>query len=379
MLEIIIPSLDLLAFGANLLLAFFIFRHNPRRATNKYFALFGLALAFWNLANFLLLVFKSVFAFRLTYALGTLVPLTGFFFLYSFLGEKFPRLVKIVVGILSLVFFALSFTDLLVKKSFALSAAGTMGEQGPFFDAWALFIFLTLIFFLSKSFSAYLKSTGTRKRQFSYLLMGLGLASLWIALVSLVLPTLGYSFLNNTDSPVTLLITGFTAYAIAKYHLLDIRILISRLLVSSLIIGIGSGFLIGLILLGSWFFPVLGYAGITLMSFLVAFFAFLIGKMFFRERRLLQEKSQKLEEAKAKLEEINTVLEIRVRARTSQLKEQAETLKKKNEEKTKELKERFAELEKFHKLTVGRELKMIELKKEIERLKEKIKESQEPS
>jgi len=46
-----------------------------------------------------------------------------------------------------------------------------------------------------------------------------------------------------------------------------------------------------------------------------------------------------------------------------------ENLEKKVEERTKELQRRVEELEKFHKLTVGRELKMIELKKEIKKLK----------
>jgi hypothetical protein len=41
------------------------------------------------------------------------------------------------------------------------------------------------------------------------------------------------------------------------------------------------------------------------------------------------------------------------------------------EQRTKEL-ERLAELERFQRLTVGRELKMIELKKEIEDLKKKL-------
>lgn len=45
-----------------------------------------------------------------------------------------------------------------------------------------------------------------------------------------------------------------------------------------------------------------------------------------------------------------------------------ENLEEKIKERTKELQERVEELEKFHKLTVGRELKMIELKKKIKEL-----------
>ncbi len=43
------------------------------------------------------------------------------------------------------------------------------------------------------------------------------------------------------------------------------------------------------------------------------------------------------------------------------------------ERKTQELQEKVEELENFHKIAVGRELKMIELKEEIQRLKEELK------
>jgi len=46
-----------------------------------------------------------------------------------------------------------------------------------------------------------------------------------------------------------------------------------------------------------------------------------------------------------------------------------ESLEKEVEERTKELREKLEELERFQKIAVGRELKMIELKKEVERLK----------
>ena len=79
-----------------------------------------------------------------------------------------------------------------------------------------------------------------------------------------------------------------------------------------------------------------------------------------------------LRESQEALEEAKTVLEIKVAARTRELEELAQSLEEKVKEKTKELQERVAELERFQRLTVGRELKMIELKEEIKKLKEEL-------
>jgi len=75
------------------------------------------------------------------------------------------------------------------------------------------------------------------------------------------------------------------------------------------------------------------------------------------------------------LEEAKIVLEIKVKARTKELKELAESLDEQVKERTQELQKRIEQLEKFHRLTVGRELKMIELKKEIEKLQKELKKS----
>lgn len=69
------------------------------------------------------------------------------------------------------------------------------------------------------------------------------------------------------------------------------------------------------------------------------------------------------------LEESKDVLEIKVRARTRELRELLEQRERIIEERTGSLQERIKELERFSRLVVGRELKMIELKKEIKRLK----------
>ena len=84
-----------------------------------------------------------------------------------------------------------------------------------------------------------------------------------------------------------------------------------------------------------------------------------------------KKKQEKLIQAQQEVEEARTVLEIKVRARTRELKELSNSLENQVKERTKEIQEKMKELEKFQKLAVGRELRMIELKQEINKLRKK--------
>jgi len=90
-----------------------------------------------------------------------------------------------------------------------------------------------------------------------------------------------------------------------------------------------------------------------------------------KRHRIIENQSKKLEETK-------TSLEIRIQARTKELQGLAQELEKQIRERTKELQNKVGELEKFNRLAVGRELKMIELKEEITKLKEQLQ-NQKPS
>ena len=88
---------------------------------------------------------------------------------------------------------------------------------------------------------------------------------------------------------------------------------------------------------------------------------------------LLKKRTVDLEKAETALKNEKTTLEGKVRTRTKELEELAKSLEKKVEERTGETKEKMQELEKFNKLAVGREMKMIELKKKIKDLEERLK------
>jgi len=93
-----------------------------------------------------------------------------------------------------------------------------------------------------------------------------------------------------------------------------------------------------------------------------------------KELKLLNiELEEKVKERTKELEDAKSVLEVKVQARTKELKESADNLESQVKGRTQELQERVNELERFHQLTVGRELKMIELKEKIGELEEKLK------
>jgi len=87
----------------------------------------------------------------------------------------------------------------------------------------------------------------------------------------------------------------------------------------------------------------------------------------------VRERTRELEIAKKSLEESKGILEIKVHARTAELEELTRNLENEVKKRTKELQERVDELERFRRLTVGRELKMIEMKKRILELEKELK------
>ncbi len=87
-----------------------------------------------------------------------------------------------------------------------------------------------------------------------------------------------------------------------------------------------------------------------------------------RLTKAFNEMIKKIKEKQVVLKKERSLLETKVRERTKELEEEKKSLDDRVAEKTKELKKRIEDLEKFHNITVNRELKMIELKKKIKEL-----------
>jgi methyl-accepting chemotaxis protein len=87
--------------------------------------------------------------------------------------------------------------------------------------------------------------------------------------------------------------------------------------------------------------------------------------------RKVKERTVELDKTMTSLEEAKTTLEIKVQARTKELEELNKNLDGQIKQRTKELEDKVKELERFREIAVGREMKMVELKKELDKLKDK--------
>jgi len=138
---------------------------------------------------------------------------------------------------------------------------------------------------------------------------------------------------------------GFTAYAIVKHQLFGIKVVLTQILVGTM----------GLVLL---ILPFVIKTTLSMKILMVGVFLVYCFVGYLLIKSTLREVRQK------------EILEERVKERTKEL----ETAKDIAEGRAKEIEKRKEDLEKFYKLTVGRELRMIELKKQIKELEEKMKE-----
>jgi signal transduction histidine kinase len=232
----------------NLVLGTLVIRRNPKSATHRFFGTLTFAFAIWATVNYIsftasdptivLLMVRLVMAFAIVQSV-----------LFMLLLGTFPRsslsinrkILSIILSVAALAFFV-ALSPLLVESIELRSNAAPLPQYS---FGMALFLPVALgslisgvIWIIRRN----LKAPHSERVQQRYLLIGLIITFALIVSLVLVLPL----FYNNTtfipDAPLfTIPFAIFTAYAIIKHRLMDIRLALARSLSFSFIVG---GFLL---------------------------------------------------------------------------------------------------------------------------------------
>lgn len=376
----ILPIINLLS----LVLIIWIFCCGSKEKSTTIFYLVILGLLFWVDFEFLCELVSTAsiitdkFYYFILFKKSAYGSLSLFFIAAYFFAIYFPKeskryyLMDVFYTILWVILFYFAvFTSYVTKTAEILE--GKIERVGgdlllPFY-AVAL---LSTLWILGTLFGKYKNLNAEEKKKVVFFLIGALFFALANIIFNIIFPWMGLYDLHQVGHCSVIFIVFFSALAIVKGNLFDIKLFLTQTLVGAIgvvllvlpfiVDGLGLKIFLGII------FGLYCMLGNMLIKSAVKNLEQqeILEKRVFERTTILEQKTKELEEAKEKLEEANTVLEVKVGARTRELQLVNDSLEEQVNQRTKELNKRLKELEKFNKVVVGREVKMAELKKEIE-------------
>ncbi|GAB61543.1 MAG: PAS domain-containing protein [Candidatus Jettenia sp.] len=213
-------------------LGIFVFLRNPTNGINKRFCLFSHVISIWIFFVFLVLhttdPILATFRLKLVFSAAIFIPSTFFFF-----SSIFPdRKERLIDRYLSISFFVISiflaFSSSYIVESVSFDKGWPCTKYGPLFS---VFWFYFIMCMAHSFYILYRKSVnyyGIKRLQIQYLYFGVAISVFFGSITNFLLPVLGVWQVEMFVPLVSIPIPIAVAYAIAKYHLMDISVVIKR-------------------------------------------------------------------------------------------------------------------------------------------------------
>jgi len=242
-----IPLLFAAVACVNAAIGYYVLLHNIRGSAYQAFFVFSLGSGFWiggigmlelthytlfipilNLGGLLLIA--GLFRFAQTFPHNTArIPLHPFWYAPFLLGA-----------------FADVYPGLLIQ-SVRYTPGGLLPTQGPWFPYYTALFCIYTIASIALLYRSYRRATTSERMRFQYFFLGLGVFLCVAVLCDVVLPALGIFSLNFVGPLASVISIFATAYAIARHQFMDIRIVIQRSLIYSILLGMIIGLYVVLI------------------------------------------------------------------------------------------------------------------------------------
>ena len=296
-LEIIIP----IAAIFNFFLGFFVLIKDPSKKLNLFFGISCFVTSIWIFANFMMGVRQTLFWLESASAFGALVPFTALLWILELCEKRLSGKSLILLGGLALFFFVVSYTELITTDIKEIHFGRFEGKTGPLFPLYSVYVSGVLLFILYVFIEGYLKASGIKKLQLSYVMIGGILYMSSASIVTLIFPLFGIYRFAFLDTPSSLFLLFFTALAITRYHLFGIEVILTEILV--LVIGI-------LLLIQIFVAPTIFWKIINGTIFLLfCIFGYLLIRGVFREIKRREEVERIAQQEKALREKAEKLAE----------------------------------------------------------------------
>jgi len=232
--------LDLRILGAALLsttlaaLALVVLLHNRRAPTNRLFALAVFSIVGWIVSISIALRLEdlelavSIGHFAFAFAAAMPFTLLCVFHAFPVPQATYGRNLVVAPGLFCAFFAVISFTPLIVRG--AQRTDGRLnfiyGPLHPIFSLYVVLCFSLALYILWRKTQL---AVGLRKLQLRYLLLGILLGGAGVISTNLIVPLIWRTSRYSTLGPYfSLLMVSFSAHAIIRHRLMDIRVAVRR-------------------------------------------------------------------------------------------------------------------------------------------------------
>lgn len=298
------------SFGAYL--AFWVYSSDQKAKTNQAFTLMMfLAFSWITLCYFSGILIDnlklSLFLARLAYGATILFFIPFYFFSISFIEKKEKIwFLKVFIPIGSLIIFFLSvFTNFMAKEMIPVSIIGVSTGIVPALGVGKFiyfgFVFFVTILVIVRLIKAYLYASSVKKLKLQYFLVGIVIFIITNLIFNVLLASwVGDARYYQIGNYSIIFLLGFTAYAIVKRELFDIKILLTSLFISLIAILL---LLDALIFTQEFTFQIIK---IGILAAFLCFGYFLIRSVLneIKRRKELEHLALKLEKANARLKDL---------------------------------------------------------------------------
>lgn len=224
-------------------IAFLTFTNDPKKIVNRLFAALSVLLAIWltanQLSNSLLNYDFVLFLNKLIFGSTSLFVLVLLLFSMTFPDKnKIPIKILLIYLIPSVAVLVLSFGNFIVKDIVIKTGQSDVIFGNLFFLYGIQLISYVLIsfFLLIKKL---IKAKGEQKTQVKLLFTGFVIFIVLVLFTNLAIPFIFNNFsLTTYGSYSVIFLLAFTAYAIVKHHLMDVRIILTEAATSIVAIAI---------------------------------------------------------------------------------------------------------------------------------------------
>lgn len=224
------------------LFTFTLYRRK-NNVSHIFFALFILASLFWVFSNYLVDILRNETSIliwsKLTILGPTLLPPFLLFFTYYFPTRKIKNYFIIVpivlasVGILLLIPSAYNIESV-IKSDDLVPIVNT----GPLYIIFGIYFFVSMLLCIYNLLVSYRQVIGIAKLQIRYILIGVITTVLLALITNLILPSLGLSEYANLGPYFSIFFIVTTFYAIIRYRLMNIRLILARSILYFLLISV---------------------------------------------------------------------------------------------------------------------------------------------